>query len=224
MTDNPDGGLAVKFFTKPVEHKSKSREAGRPIFEDREYISIRFPGDSKRELCAPAHERHLNPNTKEETTYAMRFNSIYQAFKDGLDGFVEGTPISELPFLTESRRSELRALSIFTAEQLVAMSSTKKLGMGGGELVEKAKAYLEQASGSVEMDAMRARIAELEAMVQGNATPAQNDAFAGFSDDDLRNMITDATGEAPHGRTGRAKLIETLDAIEAAKAAELAAA
>ncbi|MCU0905633.1 MAG: hypothetical protein MUE83_17460, partial [Tabrizicola sp.] len=56
--NDPDLTLGVEFFMKPVENKAKSKEAGRPIFEDREMVRIAFPGDSKREHVAPAHEMH----------------------------------------------------------------------------------------------------------------------------------------------------------------------
>ena len=57
MADQPryamDSKLYVKFYTRPVMHGFKSNEAGRPIYEDKEYIQIIVPGDSKTTVDCP---------------------------------------------------------------------------------------------------------------------------------------------------------------------------
>lgn len=42
-----DKGLYVEFTMETIENVARSEEEGRPIFEDKEYITIRIAGDTK---------------------------------------------------------------------------------------------------------------------------------------------------------------------------------
>ncbi len=214
---NPDMQLGVEFFTKSVELRAKSEEAGRPIHEDREFVRITFPADNKRELVAPAHEMHYVTHLREQVTYAERFKASYDAFKSDADNFTEGTPLSEAPFMTKSKIEELKHFKVRTVEQLAGLpdASMKRMGFGARDLRDKAQAYLDAAKGTSEVEALKARIAELEAIQL--APVKQQDPFEGFSDDDLKNMIRDAGGEVPKGNAKRETLIARLNEIAAEK-------
>ncbi|MBO9441380.1 hypothetical protein J7363_04700 [Phaeobacter italicus] len=221
-TQNPDLSLGVEFFMHAVPNPRETKAQGRPIYEDKEYIRIRFPADNKRELVASAHEKHYNPHAKEQMTYAERFKPAYDAFKsDGdLEG-VHGTPLVELTILTAAKRAELVAQNIKTVEQLAGLpdNAIKKLGMGTRDLVDSAKTYLERAANLSDTAALHARIAELEAAMAGNddALPPAGDQFEGFSEDDLKNMIVDAGHELPKGKLTRDRLVRSLQSIADAK-------
>ena len=82
------------------------------------------------------------------------------------------------------------------------------------KLQEDAQEFIDNAKGTAEVDALRRRVAELEAE---QSKPAEaDDEFSGFSEDDLKNMISDAGGSVPRGRAGRAKLVEKLREIREA--------
>ena len=221
--NDPDLTLGVEFFTKPVEMVAKSKEAGRPIFEDRERVRIAFPGDNKREHVAPADEMHFVSHHRRQMTYAERFAGAYKAFKDANGEYVSGTPLSQLPFLTESRRAEFKAAGIKTAEQLAGLPDVtiKKLGMGTRDFVTQAQAYLKAAAGTAEITAMQAQIDELKALLSGKAVAAAPaaDPFEGMERDDLYNMAVDA-GLEPRANASRESLKALL--LEAAKKKEAA--
>jgi hypothetical protein len=225
---NPDLQLGVEFFLHAVLNPRKSKEAKRPVYDDKEYVRIRFPADNKRELVANAHEKHYNPHAKEQMTYAERFQPVYEAFKrDAGTEAVHGTPLAEVTFLTQAKRSELIAQNVKTVEQLAGLPDAviKKLGMGARDMVESAKSYLQTASQQADTAALHARIAELEAQMAAEPVPhetATDDGFADFTDDDLKNMIRDAGRSVPSGPTNRAKLVVTLQEIAAAKENEAA--
>jgi ribosomal protein L12E/L44/L45/RPP1/RPP2 len=217
--ENPDMQLGVAFYAKAVENPRKSAEAGRPIYDNKEYVHIRFPADGKRELHAPAHEVHFVSHAKQQMTYAERFPEVYKAFKDADEDFVHGTPISELPTLTEARRAELRAQKIRTVEQLAGLpdSTLRRMGMGAREMQEQAKAFLDAAKGTAETVELKRRISELEKMLSATAAPPpekQADQFDGMTDDDLRNVLTDA-GVEVDGRWGRKRLAEEINKLAA---------
>lgn len=169
--------LFITFHIEAVENPAETRKAGRPIYEDREMINIKFVGDNKRELSAPAHEKFKrDPATNEWVTYAQYYHRHYDAFKTGEAVKGSGTPLSELPFLTESKRAELKALNVHTAEALAQLdgANLQRLGMYGRSLKNQAEAYIAAAEKSApfsklaeENAALTARLAALEAQIAG---------------------------------------------------------
>jgi hypothetical protein len=134
MSESP--GIFVEFFIEPVHMTFKSQEAGRPIYEDREFKRITIAGD-----------RNSQP-VSEVTDYDReRFAEVYARFKRGMLGREQqtGTPLKEWPLMTASQIKELHGLDIYTVEALASLSDTQKqaLGMGAHNLVASAKAWLE---------------------------------------------------------------------------------
>ena len=229
----------ARFFNHTVENVAKSKEAGRPIFDEYEAVEIRFAANKQTVHVAPAHEvfkkeRNFASGEVKEITYAMAYNEQYLKFKAGEAQDQSGTPLSELPFLTASKRLELKALSIHTAEALAQLDGTplKQLGMGGRELKNQAQAYLEKAAGTADVASMAARIAQLEAQLAAKVETPAAEAFdvtaSPFKDweaEDIKNWIKEATGEAPRGNISHATLVKRADEINAdlAKKAEKAA-
>ena len=156
--------LHIEFRNVAVENKAKSLKEGRPIYDQQEQVFIRFAGDTKKELVAPAQEKCMrDPESNLWVSYAQVFHRHYEAFKSGQAAVGEGTPIDELPFLDSARRAELKALHIHTAEALAGLegANLSRLGMFGRELKEKAAAYIESAKGSAHATALAAENADL---------------------------------------------------------------
>ncbi len=244
----------ARFFTHTAPDEVASKKENRPMFKDYEAVEIRFAANKKTIHVAPAHEvfkRERNFQTGEvnEITYAMAYNDQYKKFKAGEAQDQSGTPLSELTFLTASKRLELKALNIHTAEALAALDGTplKQLGMGGRELKNQAQAYLDAAKGSVDVVAMAAQIAalqELIASLKGNPVNFENfipdepgprlpggsdggvtvSPFADMAPDDIKNWIESATGERPKGNPNHATLVKRADEVNAALAEKAKAA
>jgi len=227
--------LHIEFFAKPVENKRRSLEEGRPIYDDKEFVKIRFAGDKNRILEAPADDPSVrDPQTNRWVSYKERFPRHYEAFRAGMEFHGDGTPISELPFLTEAKRAELRALNIHTAEALANLdgAALTRLGMGGRALKDQAQSYLDSAKGSAaesrlakenadlkaRMEAMEAQIAALasgKAPVQTVSEDVSDSPFASWADDDLKNWIRDATGSLPKGNPKHETLVRMADEANA---------
>jgi hypothetical protein len=231
-----------RFFLMPIKDELASKKAGRPIFNDVEVCEVRFSGNREKVIHAPAHEvfkqeRDIEGNVT-DITYAIAYNEQYRAFKAGDAQTLRGTPTSELPFLTASKRLELKALNIHTAEALAALdgANLKMLGMGGRELKVQAQTYLENAKGSADVVQMAGlvaaqdlRIKQLEAMVKGEPAPELEEApalagpenpnaspFFSMGADDIKNWIQEATGERPKGNPSHATLVAKADEVNAA--------
>ncbi|MFZ5676315.1 MAG: hypothetical protein ACOZAM_25425 [Pseudomonadota bacterium] len=240
--------LHIEFKNVAVENRAKSLKEGRPIFDQQEQVHIKFVGDTRKELVAPAHEKCVrDPATNQWVSYSQLFHRHYEAFKSGEAAIGDGTPISELPFLTEARRAELRALHIHTAEALAQLegSNLSRLGMFGRELKEQAKTYIERARETAlesrltaENVALRARLEALEAQMSvgvaktaltdgapavGNVDqpaddPAPASVFASWEDSALRDFIKERTGASPKGNPSHARLVRLADEANAKEA------
>lgn len=220
-----DARVNVVFKHEAQLDKDETAKQGRQIFKDIEMCEITFAGNKHTKGGFFAHDMadwFIDPMTgeKRERTYAEKYNAEYLAFKNGAPEAQHGTPLSELPFLSEGRRRELRALNIHTAEALASLDdgAIKRIGMGGRELVERAKSWLETAAKAndtagmaAELAAMRAELAQLKAGGAAPAEPAQSaseldDAFKEFEIDDLRNWLSEA-GVDVDKRWNRATLL-----------------
>ncbi len=229
--------LAVKFYTDAKLNKRKTAEAGRAIYEDVEMVQIRIAGDPKSTICAPAHSPSSVrlADTNERLTYAQLHEGPYEAFKKGQEFFGTGTPLKELPFLTDARRKELEASNVYTAEALAGLdgSQLQRLGMGARELKNQAQAWLDKAAGSADVTKLAAenaalsdRIAQLEAMMATGQTvhqPEVADAdiptaatpspFQEWDDDTIRLWIEEQGGSKPHHKLGHDKLVALADEL-----------
>jgi hypothetical protein len=145
-----DETLAVKFYLAPLQNQQKSKEEGRPIFEDKEFIKIMIPGSKSNVIDRVARQ-----------TDVARFPEHYKRFKLRTDqNLIEGTRLEEWPGITRGQCEELKFFNVFTVEQLanLAASSAGNI-MGIQALKTKAAVYLD----SSKENATAEKFAELEA-------------------------------------------------------------
>lgn len=244
MSNTTNDALLVPVFkTNAIINEVKSHEAKRPIYDDQEIVEIRFGGDANKRSVFPAHaESTVYDDNGNRLTYAQRFPEQYRRFKENNAQVKEGTPVEELPFLTQAKRSELKALNIHTAEALAALEGKelKTLGIGGRDLKDQAANYLQSASGSAEIDKLRRENEALRAQIQASyqapsgepeepksdetqdepADDEQGDEdganYDALTVDELKDKIEDLTGQRPRGNPSKKTLIATLKEAESA--------
>lgn len=142
----------VRFGWHPKKSEKLSVEAGRPVYEDQEYIEI-F-GDKTSIV-----HRAVRPEDKAE--YAKQ----YDAWKRGQDQSVVGTKLDMVPGpATRGQLEELAHHKIYTVEHLAAAADThiQAFGTGGLKLRQWARDYLETAKLNAPVDQLRAQLAEAE--------------------------------------------------------------
>lgn len=155
-----------------------SEKEGRPIFEDREFVSIIPIGDPKTVVV-----REASTNDRE------RFPEEYAQFKKGEAARPTGTLLSEWPPLRPAQIKMLEYLNIFTVEQLAEIDDLAKqrIGMGANELVILAKAFVAKAKDNAipqalaaenarmkdEMAQLRAQMAEMAEMIKSGQSDSQ---------------------------------------------------
>jgi hypothetical protein len=161
MADTPH--VHVEFFIEPVEKPALSIEAGRPIFEDTEFVRLRFVGDPKSSFVAPANDpAGRDRESGQPYSWAQKYPDHYRHFKNNQDQqAAAGTPLTEVPWLTAAKRAELKALNIMTVEGLAQLDGAllQRIGMGARELKNKAQAYLDAANTSAPNTKMASELA-----------------------------------------------------------------
>jgi hypothetical protein len=223
-----------------VENIAASEKAGYAVMEPLEVVEVRFAGQRNFSPVFPATavwQREGN----QDITYAERWAEQYRAFKQGDPQEAMGTPLESLKphGITPEMISLCRALKIYSIEALYALEGPglKALGMNGNALKDAARAFMaERLTGQQaqnEIEALKARIAELEASGAKVAVPAEQtppediDAavaladgeFAGKSDDDLKAEIALLSGSKPRGTPTRETLESSVRELRQAKAA-----
>jgi len=133
-----DSALIVRFFVKPKLLGLRSKQAGRPVYEDREYVEIKVKGQDKQVAVHPVKEEHK-----------QRFPIAYMQFQSKKPAPVIGTPVEMLPNLGPSLAMHLKSINIRTIEDLSNISDENTLqaiGMGARELVNRAKQWVSGSS------------------------------------------------------------------------------
>jgi len=224
---DPDDAVVAVFKDFAMRNENKSAAAGRPIFDDVEIVELRYPGSKNWSAYPATAFSHwgVDPETGEQVrvSYAERFQRQYRQFKSHSTQTKSGTPLTYAVFLTEARRSELKAQNIYTVEALAGVDGQelKNLGQGGRDMKNAAMAYIEETQrGAVstqvqaELEALRAKNAAMEEDLaaikakhdskvkrqhDGKVTFEPADEFDGMDITQLREYITTHTGQAPIG-------------------------
>lgn len=223
-----DNHLVVTFSMEEFKNELETRKAGRAIYEDREMVHIRIPGDKQTNIDAPANS-YCTMGDGSKTTYADRFPEDYDRWKQGQGAALTGTALKHAPFLSKAEVSNLAGANVFTIEQLADMGGAplRSLGQSGRKWQQQALAFLKSANGTrdatadaAEKAALLDRIAQLEAAAGVSPVPAAAASVEKPDEDEykaeLKNEIQRITGQRPLGNPSVARLES--DLAEATKA------
>jgi hypothetical protein len=207
VSSNDRDTCRPRFFMEAVQNKSLSEKEGRPIFEDKEFVELKQPGDKHWSFICEVNDPNQN--------IPQRFPDQYAAFKRGEQRAAVGTPLEQWPPLTKSRVAELKACNILTVEEYAGVPDNvlSRLGIGAREEREQARAWLEAAKGGAANNAMAARIAQLEQMVErlsGTVTTPpepKEKSIHDCTDAELKEFIKRETGEGMRGQPSRETLL-----------------
>lgn len=224
---DPDEAIVAVFGYLTVTDDVKSQKEGRPVCEDIEICTLRYPGRKDWQSYPSTAQSHwaVDPETGQQriVTYAERFARQYRQWKENQTQTKSGTPLTYAVFLTEARRAEMRALNIYTMEALAAVDGNdlKNLGPNGREFKNKAEEYIAESKKNApniqmltELEALRARNDILEAdmkMIKEKTSTNGNDkadsVFDDMTTDQIRDLVAANTGHMPVGTLNRKTLI-----------------
>lgn len=213
----------VTFYNEARHDPAASKREGRPIYHDVEMVNIAFPADRQRTLVRPA-KSEWKKIKGEIVTYVDRFPEQYRRFKANEPQLIEGTPLSEAPFLTAAQRATLKALNVHTVEQLASLQgqALKNLGAGGLAQQQAAAAYLENAKGTANVTAQAEEIARLKTSIEALSAQGSDPRmkFVDMGDDKLKDFIKEKSGAAPRGNPSRQTLVRMAVELDAGRPIE----
>jgi hypothetical protein len=155
-------GVYAKFYVLPVEDAARSAAEGRPIFRDEVMIEILAAGNSTNIV-----RRRIREADK------SRFREAYAKFQAGAEDQLDGTLLSEVPWITRSQVEELAYKKVRTLEQLATLSDSACAGAAGlYSLKQKAAAWMQKSEAAApftelarQNEELQARLASLEATI-----------------------------------------------------------
>lgn len=151
-----DDKLFVEFFREPVLHPGKSREEGRAVYEERDFVRIHVPGDKLNVVVQPMHEMNV-----------QRFALRYQKWKAGQAEAVTGTPLSALPNMTPAKVEEYKFFKLVTVEQMAeANDNLGQKFMSFHADKQAAKRFLEATKGNAPIEQMNAELQKRDAEIE----------------------------------------------------------
>lgn len=181
----------VEFVRDAEQNNFKSAQEGRPIFEDKDFVRIMTPGDTRTTIYREASDQDKK-----------RFPKAWGLYERGLEAVTEGTPLAEWAQITASQVRELQHVNVRTIEEFVSVSDSniQRMGPGYAQLQKRAQQYMES---STENAAATAAARENEQLRDQMAImQEQLDALkAAASTENAAEKVPDTAADAPEKPT-----------------------
>lgn len=160
--DTTDSTLMVRFYKREFEIPFRSEQEGRPILQMADFVRIEVPGDRLNTI-----DTIVDPGHKK------RFAALWAAYQaEQQVDHIEGTLLTQVPFLTAASAMELRHFRFYTVEQGAGASDAQlanigaSIGMSGLAFREKCKAYMENAKDSAAATRQAKELSDMRSLME----------------------------------------------------------
>lgn len=221
--DMSEANVTPVFKYIDVENVPQSEQKGYEVRQSLEVVEIHTAGSRNALPIFRATDVWKREGNR-SITYAERWPEQYQAFKNGASQKASGTPLEVLRKygVSPELQSICRANKIYSVEALHGLSADgiRNLGIHANKLRDAARQHMTEAQGAssiiAEMEALRARIAELESAQPAPDEPPVVEApeIAALADEDIKVEIKRLTGSRPVGNPSRATLESLLRELQ----------
>jgi len=154
-----DKNVIAEFDYRPIVNEAESAKQGRLVHDNVPFIRMRFAGDKTKIMDRPV----IFETNGQYPSDPERFPVQWKQFQNSQKQAPEGTDITEWPPISKAQAMDLKALNIYTVEQLAALPDNALSFLGARQLRDKADAWLKSASGNSEITKLMARLEQLEA-------------------------------------------------------------
>lgn len=226
IIDRKEKPSLVRFERVPIEDKQESLKQGRYVAKDVDFALVTAPY-SKDVWKSKVKDWFANlendvRNERIPQSWYEHYKKSYEAWKNGQELPLVGTPIRGWGVISPAKQEELIRQNILTVELLADMNDEgcRRIGMGSLELKTKARAWLSQlndkgpatqeiakltSENSVlqgQVAALTAQVEKLASMVQKNfeePTPTESVITADdLLEEDIVEQYTKKFGKKPH--------------------------
>lgn len=173
LSDREERPAYVVFEARPVTDKKASLEAGMNVSVDQDWALVTPPYSKDRvEQKVATWFNNLAFNAKNgriPQAWVEMYQKQYDAWKEGQEIPLNGTPVKNWAIPSPAQTKNLLAAGMKTVEDLALCNDEglRRLGMGGIELRNKAKAFLASASSVVEENAaLKTEVGQLKASLE----------------------------------------------------------
>jgi hypothetical protein len=152
-----DDRLIVGFYRKSILNTAKSKEQGKRVCEDRDFVLIQHPGETLTKVDRPVQDSDK-----------QRWPRQWAQYQQGRQQIPDGIPVTLLFPAHPSITDMLLGYNIHTVEQLANLSGSaiQTVGMGCQEWVNRAKTYLTQAEKGVNFHKFEKTIEEKDRQIK----------------------------------------------------------
>ena len=227
--DTDPGAVLIKFYLESEEMPFLTEQTGEIVRKNFVWISKEWDLGKSR-VQRRIRDRVEYDNTEKRWKVKVlsagdsdikRYSQEWNAFAKGTTDDVIGTPLMLLFKADPSRVEFYKSRHITTIQQLASLpqSSVDDLGMGAGDDVRKAKAYMAHMENEAPLTNLQARVQEKDQQIA-----TLSDQVARLSDQ-MTNMLETMEPKKTAGRPNKAKIkkaekekTEMLEDLQSAKA------
>lgn len=188
-----ENGALVQFVRDAVQNNYKSGQAGRPVYDEYDFVRIQTPGDTRTTVYRKATDQDK-----------QRFPKAWGAYEKGLEAPEEGTPITQWPQISAAQARELAHVHVKTVESLAGLSdsSIQNLGPGYSQLRQQARHFLDSSQKNADATKVQRENEELKEQIrllkeQNEALKVQKPAEKDADEDDDEESDDEPTKRGP---------------------------
>ena len=140
----------IEFSRRAVEDQAASRVEGRYVTKDVDFVTVFIPYSRDTNVFTVQQWiMNLEQYSREgriPADWVVNYKKLYEAWKNGQELPMEGTPIKGWGVLSPAQQENLIHYRILTVEDAAGMGEDimRKVGMGATEIRNKAKTWLAQ--------------------------------------------------------------------------------
>lgn len=165
----------IRFETRAVQDRAASENEGRPVYKNVDFVVLMQKG-SKDEYTKEADEwftqkKREAANGAYSSDWLRSFREAYDAWKQGRDAPINGTPLQMWPGITPAEIEMCKGIGCYSVEDVANMTEEAlSRFLGSRALRDKARAYMAAAKDagkvSEENAALRVQVSDLTEQLQ----------------------------------------------------------